>query len=200
MKPQAPKTPTHFIGVKTYAYDSNSNSESLIMPGAWCLAMEPVWHVPSVGVLHQQELVLSSSNPQCPTLRFYLPCAWVYYMSIYCPYISYLGKIYSRGFYVYHNSWHFDWHINDVQCQYSMIREVRVKRQCTKNHQGYHWFSQFHVEVRDVALLPHKHHEGWGWRWYDSRWKQLALPRNSRSGNTDFCFWSAFLVRRLPLV
>lgn len=36
---------------------------------AWCLAMEPVWHIPPMGVLRQQEQVLSSSNPQCPTLR-----------------------------------------------------------------------------------------------------------------------------------
>ena len=28
----------------------------------------------------------------------------------------------------------------------------------------------------------------WGWSWYDSNWKQMALPRNCRSRNTYFLF------------
>lgn len=35
MKPLVPKIPMHVIGVKIHAYESNLNSQSSVMLGAW---------------------------------------------------------------------------------------------------------------------------------------------------------------------
>lgn len=41
--------------------------------------MEPGWHIPSVGILLEQETFLSFSKPQRPTLGLHLTFAYVYY-------------------------------------------------------------------------------------------------------------------------
>lgn len=64
-----------------------------ILDNAWCLAMEPIWHILTVGVLLQQgnsSVLLKPPVPYSETLFNTCLCSL---LSSYCLYVSCLGKM-----------------------------------------------------------------------------------------------------------